>query len=1166
MFGALGTKENGMKITVDGNTAAARIAYCFSEMAAIYPITPSSPMAESCDEWSAKGVKNLFGRTLLVTQLQSEAGVAGAVHGALSAGALATTFTSSQGLLLMIPNMYKIAGELLPCVFHVAARALSTHALSIFGDHSDVMSCRSTGFAMLCSNSVQEAQDMAVVAHIATLKSSVPFVHFFDGFRTSHEIENITEISNDDLLKVLPKREIEDYKARALSSTSPHQQGTAQNPDIYFQNREGSNQFYDGAVSAVKNAMADLEKISGRKYNLFDYFGAKDATDVVVLMGSGVETAKDAVEFLNIKHGKKYGVLCVRLYRPFSTIDFVSALPKSTKRVAVLDRTKESGADGEPLYKDVATAMFRAKRTDVTVLGGRYGLGGKEFTPRMVKAVFDNLHGEQKNGFTVGIIDDVTHTSLPVDEKFDIESGNFSCKFYGLGNDGTVSANKNSIKILGENTDLNVQGYFEYDSKKSGSVTISHLRFGKNHTNSPYLITSADFVACHNVNFVGKYAMEDDLKENGIFLLNSPYSANEIYDILPNKFFETLREKHAKLYIVDANKLAEEVGLGNKINVIMQAGFFKLASIIPYNKVEKLMIDAAEKSYAKKGQAVVDANVKAIKSATKHLTEVDLTSAKFSINKNTPAEIANDYDKNFIKIIEHKKGDTLSVSSFDTRGYVPTNTSQHEKRGIAIESPKWIKENCIQCNMCSAVCPHAAIRPVLVGETDAKNMPKTFETLDAIGVPNYKFRVQIDTANCTGCGNCVEVCPARKKALEMTSTVELSKQEKENYEFSKAIENPKTIFKDNTLKGSQFLKPYFEFSGACAGCGETPYIKLVSQLFGKRLVVANATGCSSIYSGSAPTCPYVEDKNGRGPAWASSLFEDNAEFGLGIYLAKKHEREKLRDDVVAFLGKNKKESELTKLLAEWLEKYDDGEASLELAQKLTPLVAGTSLEAQVKHFVKECVFIIGGDGWAYDIGFGGLDQVLASGENVNILVLDTEVYSNTGGQMSKATPLSATAKFASGGKRTPKKDLGQIAMTYKNVYVAQIGLGANMNQSVRAISEAESFNGPSLVIAYAPCINHGINMRYAEEEIKKAVECGYWHLYRYDPRNLAQNKPAFTLDSPAPTRDYLEFLEGESRYTALLKSSPDEAKKLYAQSKNWAEEKYKQLLKLFSQN
>jgi len=1149
-----------MKITVDGNTATAQIAYAFSEVASIYPITPSSPMAENADEWQAKGVKNLFGSTVKVNQLQSEAGVAGAVHGSLSAGALTTTFTASQGLLLMIPNMYKIAGELLPCVFHVSARALSTHALSIFGDHADVMACRQTGFAMLASSSVQECLDMAIVAHIATLKSSVPFMHFFDGFRTSHEIQKIDGVANEDLLKILPKREIALFKSRALSSTHPHQQGTAQNPDIYFQNREASNKYYLNTVDAVKEALKDVESITHRHYDLFDYYGAEDAEEILVIMGSGYQTAVETIKFLNKNMNKKYGVINVRLYRPFCSKSFADKLPKSVKKITVLDRTKECGSGGEPLYKDIVTALAEQKIANVEVVGGRYGLGGKEFTPNMVKAVFDNMSGKMQNDFSVGINDDVTNLSLPIDENFNFEDSNYSCKFFGLGSDGTVSANKNSIKIIGSYTDLNAQGYFEYDSKKSGSATISHLRFGKEHTNAPYLITKANFVACHNINFVGKYDMENDLKENGVFLLNSPFEEQELKNILPKKFFETIKAKNAKLFIVDGNKVAENAGLGKRINVVMQACFFKLTNIIEYEKVEQLLIDAATKTYAKKGQAIVDANVKAIKDATKHLTQVDLNNIPTTDNK-VEEDISDDYAKNFIRVIERKKGDSLPVSKFDPRGVVPTDTAKFEKRGIAIDSPCWIKENCIQCNMCATVCPHSAIRPVLVSDDELKNAPKSFETAKALGVPNYNFRMQIDVADCTGCENCVKVCPAKQKALAMQNAISLAKKEKENYEFSKNIENPQTIFKPNTIKGSQFKKPYFEFSGACAGCGETPYIKIVSQLFGNRLVIANATGCSSIYSGSSPTTPFAKNKDGRGPAWASSLFEDNAEFGFGIKLAKNVAREKLKNDVTEFL-KTSTNTNMNAMLTELLENFDDGEKTYELSKKLAPLFKGTSLEGQESSITKESVWIIGGDGWAYDIGFSGLDQVIASGENVNILVLDTEVYSNTGGQMSKSTPLGATAKFASAGKRTPKKDLGMIAMSYKNCYVAQIGLGADMNQAIKAISEAESFDGPSLIIAYAPCINHGINMNGAQEEIKKAVECGYWHLYRYDPRLIAQGKNPFVLDSRAPTKDYEEFLKGEARYSALQKIAPQLAEGLYLESKKFAEDRYKKYLEL----
>lgn len=1145
-----------MKLTIDGNTAVSRIAYYFSEVACIYPITPSSPMAELVDEYATKNQLNLFGEKVNVVELQSEAGVSGAVHGSLTGGALTTTFTSSQGLLLMIPNMYKIAGELLPCVFHVSARALSTHALSIFGDHSDVMAVRSTGFSMLCSSSPQEAQDMALVSHLATLKSSVPFLHFFDGFRTSHEIQKIDGIDLKDIEKILPKKEIMAFKNRSLNSFSPRQQGTAQNPDIYFQNRERANEFYDKVPDCVLSSFDDLYKITGRRYKLYEYYGDKNAEDVIVSMGSSVQTIKETVDYLN-SLGQKVGVVIVRLFRPFVSKMFAMELPKTVKRIAVLDRTKESGSGGEPLYKDVVTSLTE-NNINVEVLGGRYGLGGKEFLPCMVKAVFDNLKTGKKNHFTVGINDDITFTSLPYDKDFKVKNDNYTCKFYGLGSDGTVSANKNSIKIIGENTDLLAQGYFEYDSKKSGSATISHLKFGKSHINSPYLITDANFIACSNINFVGKYDMEKDLREGGVFLLNSPYDEKMLDKVLPKTFFDTLKERKAKLYIVDAQKVASESGLGNKTNVVMQACFFKLTNIIEYNKVENLLIEAASKTYAKKGQKIVEANVKAIKNATFDLKEVDLSKVCGFVKSEDKS--LDPYDKNFIKVIEHKNGDSLPVSSFDARGYVKTDTAKFEKRGISIVSPCWIKENCLQCNLCSLVCPHASIRPKLISDEQLKNAPKSFETIKALGVPNYNFRMQIDVRDCTGCGNCERVCPAKNKALKMVSSVDLEKKERENYEYSKDIENIKTIFSPSTVKGSQFLKPYFEFSGACAGCGETPYIKLASQLFGKRMVIANATGCSSIYSGSAPTTPFAQNKEGRGVSWASSLFEDNAEFGFGIKLAQKMRRNRLKNKITDYVAKNS--NELANLFKELLDNFEDGEKTYELSLKIAPLIKGTEWEDYEKDITKESLFIIGGDGWAYDIGFGGLDEVLASGENVNILVLDTEVYSNTGGQMSKSTPLSATAKFASAGKRTPKKDLGMIAMSYKNVYVAQVGLGADPNQAVKAMVEAESYDGPGLIIAYSPCINHGINMNFAQEEIKKAVECGYWHLYRYDPRRISENKNPFILDSKAPTRNYKEFLQGESRYTALLKTSPEEAEKLYEESAKWADERYKKYLEL----
>lgn len=1146
------------KICLDGNTATAHIAYAFSEVAAIYPITPSSTMAELADEWNASGKLNMFGRPVNVVEMQSEAGAAGAVHGSLVGGALTTTFTASQGLLLMIPNMYKIAGELLPTVFHVSARALSTHALSIFGDQADVMACRNTGFAMLASSSVQECNDLATVAHIATLTSSVPFLHFFDGFRTSHEINKIEQFDYEELKKVAPISKIQEFKARALNSTTPHAQGTAQNPDIYFQNREASNPYYLNTIDAVEQAMNLVSLISKRKYKLFDYYGAKDAEIVLVMMGSGMVTAKNTIEALN-KKGYKAGVIAVRLYRPFSAKHLLKALPLTAKTIVVLDRTKEAGSEGEPLYKDVCTSLLGSDR-DVRVIGGRYGLGGKDFTPAMVKAILDNAKkAHPKNNFTVGIDDDVTNLSLTI-KPYELVDNGYACKFYGLGSDGTVSANKNSIKIIGDNTDLNAQGYFEYDSKKSGSLTTSHLRFGKVKTFSPYLVTKANFVACHNFSFINKYNMLDSLVDGGVFLLNSPYDKKGTVKLLPKEFINKLLSKHIDFYIVDGSKVAEQAGLGKRINVVMQACFFKLAGIINYKKAEELLIKASEKTYAKKGEAIVKANRDAILNATKELIHVDLSNlTETAIKEKT---LKKDYFNTYIKPIEDRVGDTLPVSKFDPRGVIPTDTAKYEKRGISAESPKWLEDKCIQCGMCSMACPHACIRPVLIKESTDR--PDGFKTKPAIGVKGYDYRMQVNVKDCTGCKNCVHVCPVH--ALEMQNSVTREHEERKNYEYSLNIENPQTVFPTSSLKGSQFLKPYFEFSGACAGCGETPYVKLVSQLFGKRMVVANATGCSSIYSGSAPTCPYAKNAEGRGPAWASSLFEDNAEFGMGIALAKNNARELLKSTVEKNLPTTK-DKEMKSLLKEWLDNFNNGDKTYELSIKINKLLDKSKntykdILPLKSAFVKESLWIIGGDGWAYDIGYGGLDHVLASGMNVNVLVLDTEVYSNTGGQSSKSTPVGAVAKFAMSGKKTRKKDLGLMAMSYKNVYVAQVGMGANMNQLTKALTEAESYDGPSLVIAYAPCINHGLSMDNTQGEIRLAVESGYWHLYRYDPRLVALGKNPFTLDSPAPTKDYFDFIKNENRYKSLLKSNPSEAQVLFDLSKQYAKERYETYLDL----
>ncbi len=1147
------------KMTIDGNTAVSHVAYAFSDVAAIYPITPSSNMAEVVDEWAAHDRMNLFGQTVRVAEMQSEAGAAGAVHGSLAAGAMTTTFTASQGLLLMIPNMYKIAGELLPSVFHVSARALAAHALSIFGDHQDVMACRQTGFAMMASASVQEAMDLALVSHIATLKSSVPFLHFFDGFRTSHEVQKIDGIDYDEIAKITPFDKIAEFRARALNPEHPHQAGTAQNPDIYFQNREAANKYYTATPEIVEGVMKEVGKLTGRNYNLFDYVGAKDAEYVTIAMGSGCDAIEETINKL-VAMGEKVGLIKVRLYRPFSTKHFVAAIPASCKRLVVLDRTKEAGSLGEPLYLDVCTALTEAgKKLDV--VGGRYGLGSKEFTPTFVKAVYDNAKAASpKNHFTVGIVDDVTNTSLTIGEQFNAApEGTISCKFYGLGSDGTVGANKNSIKIIGDHTDLFAQGYFSYDSKKSGGFTVSHLRFGKKPIQSPYLIDAADFVACHNPSYVTRYDMLKSLKDGGVFLLASPWSAAEMDKELPASMKQILAKKKVRFYNVDAIKLAGKVGMGGRINTIMQAAFFKLSDVLPYADAEKYMKEAVKKTYGKKGDAVVNMNYAAIDGAIAELVEIKVP-AEWA-NATTGAEPvkvpATAYFHDVVQPILAQEGDKLPVSAFDPAGFVPTGTSKYEKRGIAVKVPEWIPENCIQCNQCSLVCPHAVLRPILVD--DGASKPEGFVTKPATGkeFAGKQYRMQVSPLDCTGCGNCAQVCPAKQKALEM-KPLETQMQEEANWDF--AIKQPEfnLPIDTKTVKGSQFLKPLFEFSGACAGCGETPYIKLVTQLFGDRMMIANATGCSSIYGGSAPTCPYTTNDAGHGPAWANSLFEDNAEFGFGMNLAMQQRREKL----AALVGElaAKCDGEAKAACEAWLNGMDDAAASKAAAPALEKLVSdckncGCDCDVLCKQiydardlFIKKSIWIIGGDGWAYDIGYGGLDHVLAQGQNVNILVLDTEVYSNTGGQASKSTPTGSVAKFAASGKKTRKKDLGLMAMSYGYVYVASVGMSANPAQLLKAINEAEAYDGPSLIIAYAPCINHGINMGLAQEEIKKAVAAGYWPLYRYNPMLAEEGKSPLTIDSKDPTADYQEFLKGEVRYTTLMKQFPEQAARLFVES------------------
>lgn len=1158
------------KITIDGNTAAATIAYQMSEVATIYPITPSSTMAELCDSWASDNKTNIFGHKVKVVEMQSEGGASGALHGSLCSGALTTTFTASQGLLLMIPNMYKIAGELTPCVMHVSARALATHALSIFGDHSDVMSVRQTGWAMLCSGSVQEAMDLALVAHLSTLQASVPFVHFFDGFRTSHEINTIEEIDIESIKHLVPYDKIQEFKSRALNSNNPHQQGTAQNPDIYFQNRETANSFYDKTPAIVQDYMDKVGKITGRKYHLFDYYGAEDAENIIVIMGSGATTTEETVKYLNEKCGQKVGVVVVRLYRPFDTNAFVNALPKSVKNIAVLDRTKEPGANGEPLYKDVVCALAE-HNIHASVIGGRYGLGSKEFTPTMVNAVYDNLSSQSpKNHFTVGINDDLTNTSLPLIHKiFPSDESVTACKFYGFGGDGTVSANKSSIKIIGNNTDLNGQAYFEYDSKKSGSATISHLRFGKNKINEAYLLDNIDFVAVHKETYVSKYNLMNNVKENGTLLLNTGWTLEDLDTMLPNRMKKEIAQKHIKFYTIDADRIAGEIGLGNKINLVMQSAFFKLINIIPIETAVNEMKKYAEKSYGSKGQAILDMNFKAIDSGVNNIVEVNypetwatLPEVEEVFDNNSEQE----YYQKIIKPISRLEGNDLPVSAFDPRGIVPTNTAKLEKRGVATHLPCWNSEKCIQCNMCAFVCPHAAIRPHLVKEENLTNAPADLKTANAMGEKDLKFVMQVSSKDCTGCGVCASVCPAKEKAIVMTDATKLMESENKNYEFINSIPSEQSgVFKPNTVKGSQYRLPYFEFSGACAGCGETPYLKVISQMFGDRMIIANATGCSSIYGGSSPTCPYVKDDNGHGIAWANSLFEDNAEFGYGIEIGHLIQQDNLKANLNKIYDKN-----LDEQLNEDIEEYlscDNVNRQRELADSITSKLSNIDVEDDLKcikhailadknNFSNQSVWIVGGDGWAYDIGYGGLDHVLASGENINILVLDTEVYSNTGGQASKSTPMGAIAKFASEGKRTNKKDLGMIATQYKNVYVAKVAMGADMNQFMKAIEEAESYNGVSLIIAYAPCINHGIKMENSQLEEKKAVQSGYWHLYRYNPLLKEQGKNPFILDSKEPTLDYEDFLKGETRYKALIAKDQELAEELFAQAKQNAIDTY----------
>ena len=1158
-----------IKLTVDGNTAVSHVAYAFSDVAAIYPITPSSPMAEVADEWAAHGRLNLYGQKVRVAEMQSEAGAAGAVHGSLAAGAMTTTFTASQGLLLMIPNMYKISGELMPCVFHVSARALAYHALNIFGDHSDVMACRQTGFAMLASNSVQEATDMALVAHLSAIEASVPFLHFFDGFRTSHEIQKIDAIDPKDgyaeIKKLVNWDKVKAFREGGLNPEHPHQRGTAQNPDIYFQGREAANKYYDATPAIVEKVMKKVAKLTGRKYNLFDYVGAEDAERVIICMGSGCDAIEETVNYLNKKH-QKVGLIKVHLYRPFSIKHFLKAIPETCEKIAVLDRTKESGSLGEPLYLDVCSALLEAGMGDIKVVGGRYGLGSKEFNPTMVKAVFDNLKkDEPKNHFTVGIVDDVTKTSLPLGKTLDVApKGTVSCMFYGLGSDGTVGANKNSIKIIGDHTDKYAQAYFAYDSKKSGGITISHLRFGDNPIQSTYLIDSADFIACHNPAYVTKYDMVSALKDGGTFLLNSPWTAEEMEKELPASMKQLLAKKHAKFYTIDAIKLAKEVGMGGRINTIMQAAFFKLADIIPYDKADEYMKAYAKKTYGKKGDEVVKKNWDAIDIAISGLVEIPVPAAWATTTTGAVAvEVTDDpYFKTFIQPCLAQAGDKLPVSMIDPAGRVPTGTTKYEKRGIAVAVPEWNVDTCIHCGNCAIVCPHACIRPYLLTDEEAAKAPASFKVAEekAGAFKGMKYRMQVSVLDCTGCENCTTVCPVNKggkkePALAMKPLHTQTEQEA-NWEFAQTLPEFKGALDVKKVKDSQFKKPLFEFSGACAGCGETPYVKLVTQLFGDRMIVANATGCSSIYGGSAPTCPYTKNEEGHGPAWANSLFEDNAEFGFGMNLGITQRRAKLADNVKALAESDEHSDEIKAAAKDWLDKMDDAEGSKAAGKALVELIKDACCDtckailADADLLTKKSFWIFGGDGWAYDIGYGGLDHVLAQGQDVNVLVLDTEVYSNTGGQASKSSPHAAVAKFAAAGKRTKKKDLGMMAMSYGYVYVAQVAM-SDPAQVLKAMTEAEAYHGPSLIIAYAPCINHGIKMNQAQLEIARAVEAGYWQTYRFNP--TAEKK--FTLDSKPPKASYQDFIKGENRYASLLRQFPDIAPELFAEAQKDAEDR-----------
>jgi len=1164
--------------TMDGNTAAAHVAYAYTDVAAIYPITPSSTMAEYCDELAAKGTKNVFGQKVKIMEMQSEAGAAGAVHGSLQTGALTSTFTCSQGLLLMIPNMYKIAGELLPGVFHVAARALTTHALNIFGDHQDVMATRQTGFALLASGSVQEVMDLSPVAHLTAIEGKIPFVSFFDGFRTSHEIQKIEAWDYETLGSLLNKEALEVFRNKALNPEHPVTRGTAQNPDIYFQGREAANTFYDALPEKVETYMGKINSLIGTDYHLFNYYGAPDADRIIIAMGSVCETIEETIDYLNAK-GEKVGVLKVHLFRPFSLDHFFKYIPSTVKKISVLDRTKEPGSIGEPLYQDVRSAYFDKENRPV-IVGGRYGLGSKDTTPAQIVAVYDNLKAETpKNGFTIGIVDDVTNKSLTVGEAIiTTPEGTKECKFWGLGSDGTVGANKNAIKIIGNHTDMFAQAYFAYDSKKSGGVTISHLRFGKKAIKSTYLISAANYVACGNQAYVTKYDVLKGIKDGGTFLLNCIWNMEDLEIHLPATMKRYIANHDINFNTINAVGIAEEIGLGGRVNMIMQSAFFKLADIIPVEDAVKYLKAAVITSYGKKGEKVISMNNAAIDKGVQSIVKINVPESWKTIKDDANTiEARPDFIKNIADVMNRQEGDSLPVSAFVgiEDGTLMPGTAAYEKRGIAVSVPEWQVDKCIQCNQCAFVCPHAVIRPFLTNDEDLKNAPKTYEYKKAIGkgLEGQHFAIGISNEDCTGCGNCAEVCPAKEKALIMKPFA--TQEDKiQNWKFNINLPKKENPLGTSTVKGSQFEQPLMEFSGACAGCGETPYPRLITQLFGDRMLIANATGCSSIWGGSSPASPYTVNKCGKGPAWANSLFEDNAEYGFGMFLGTSQMRDKVEMSARQALTMNTSEA-LKTVINEWIENKQDAEGSRAAASKMLPLLnaekdnneALKEIFNKKDHLVKKSQWIFGGDGWAYDIGFGGVDHVLASGEDVNIFVMDTEVYSNTGGQSSKSTPSAAVAKFAATGKRTKKKDLGMMAMTYGYVYVAQIAMGADKAQTLKAIKEAEAYKGPSLIIAYAPCINHGlkVGMGCTQLETKRAVESGYWGLYRFNPALKDEGKNPFILDSKEPTTSFREYLMGEVRYSSLAKSFPEISEELFVKTEKEAMDRLAGYKKLANQ-